>query len=79
MSKQPRTMTVWPKIENTVESLTRELEISKRRHARLWNEYREVESKIYTENAWQRHVRDQLNLLTGKQSNSVLTNTEDGQ
>jgi len=68
-----------PKIENTVESLTKELEISKRRHARLWNEYRETESKIHTENAWQRHVRDQLNLLTGKQSSSVLTNTEDEQ
>ena len=66
------------KIENTVESLTRELEISKRRHAELWNKYKEIESKIYTENAWQRHVRNQLNLLTGKQPiDSVLPNMED--
>jgi hypothetical protein len=65
------------KIEDTVESLTRELEISVRRHAQLWNQYREIESKIYTENAWQRHVRNRLNVLNGRQPNIVLPNTED--
>jgi len=65
------------KIEDTVESLTRELEISVRRHVQLWNQYREIESKIYTENAWQRHVRNRLNVLNGRQPNIVLPNTED--
>lgn len=65
-------------IDNTVESLTKRLKESEKKIKDLRNLRADIESKLIVENAWQRYIRDQINVLKTVQStNSVLSNTEE--